>query len=98
MARLVVVLLVVVVAACSGGGEREIGQARSWSATAMLIAESWLRDEVPSPYARDGLEKAARELAGGAYPEAAQPVADLEGAVARGDRREVRRLLDELRR
>ena len=54
--------------------------------------------EVPSAYATDALKKAAGELAKGAYPEAADPVAELEVAVARGDRGEARRLLDGLAR
>ena len=64
----------------------------------MLVTDAWLRGEVPSAYARDALKKAADQLATGAYPEASQPVAELEGAVARGDRAEARRLVEELRR
>jgi hypothetical protein len=98
MARHVLALAVLALAACSGGEEKKVAQARSWSATAMLVSDAWLRGEVPSAYARDALERAAGELAKGAYPEAAHPVADLEAAVARGDRAEARRLLDELAR
>jgi hypothetical protein len=98
MPRRALVVLLLVLAACSGGDEKKIAQARSWSATAMLVTESWLRGEVPSAYASDALKKAAGELAKGAYPEAADPVAELEVAVARGDRGEARRLLDGLAR
>jgi len=98
MARRALILVLLGLAACSGGEAKKIAQARSWSATAMLVAQSWLKGEVPSAYARDALKKAADELAKGAYPEAAHPVAELEVAVARGDRAEARRLVDELGR
>ena len=64
----------------------------------MLVTDAWLRGEVPPAYARDALEKAGGELAKGAYPEAARPVAELEAAVTRGDPAEARRLLDGLAR
>jgi hypothetical protein len=90
-------LVLVLLAACSGGEEAQLQAARSWSATAMLAAEHWVRGEVPSAYARDTLKKAADQLAGGPLPEAAAPVAELGAAVARGDRAAARRILDRLR-
>jgi hypothetical protein len=98
MVRHAAVIVSFALAACSGGDEKRIAQARSWSATAMLVGEAWVRGEVPSAYARRALKKAAGELATSAYPEAARPVADLEVAVARGDMDQARRLLDDLRR
>lgn len=90
-------LALVLLAACSGGEEKKLAQARSWSATAVLVAEHWVRGEVPSAYARDALKKAAGELAQGPFPEAAAPVADLGVAVAREDRAAAKRILDGLR-
>jgi hypothetical protein len=98
MARHAVLVVLLVLAACSKDEEKELAKARSWSATAMLVAGHWMRGEVPSAYARDALKKAADELAQGAFPEAAVPVADLGIAVAREDRAAARRLLDELGR
>lgn len=97
MARRAILLVVLLVAACSGGEEKQLATARSWSATAMLVAEHWLRGEVPSAYARDALKRAADALAKGPFPEAAAPVADLGVAVAREDRAAARRILDGLR-
>jgi hypothetical protein len=97
MARHAAFVLLVLLAACSGGDEKQLATARSWSATAMLVAEHWLRGEVPSAYARDALKKAADALAKGPFPEAAAPVADLGVAVAREDRAGARRILDGLR-
>jgi hypothetical protein len=97
MARCAVLVLLLSVAACGGGEEQRLAQARSWSATAMLVAGHWVRGEVPSAYARDTLKKAADQLAQGAFPEAAARVADLGIAVAREDRPAAQRILDELR-
>ncbi len=97
MARRASILVLLLLAACSGGEEQQIAEARSWSATAMLVAEHWVRGEVPSAYARDTLKKAADQLATGPFTEAARPVADLGVAVAREDRAAARRILDELR-
>lgn len=96
MARRAVCLFVLVLAACSGGEDAQLAQARSWSATAMLVAERWTAGEVPSAYARGTLKKAAVQLAQGPFPEAAARVADLEVAVAGEDRAAAQRLLDEL--
>ena len=97
MARRAALVLLLLVGACSGGEEAQIAQARSWSATAMLVAEHWVQGEVPSAYARDALKKAAEQLATGPFPEAAAPVADLGVAVAREDRAAARRILEDLR-
>jgi hypothetical protein len=98
MARLALLVLVATLAACSGGEEQKLAEARSWSATAMLVAEHWVRGEVPSAYARNALKKAAGQLAQGAFPDAAGPVSELELAVARDDREAARRILRELAR
>jgi hypothetical protein len=63
----------------------------------MVVAEDWVRGEVPSAYARDTLKKAADQLTQGPFPEAAARVADLGIAVARDDRVAARRILGELR-
>jgi hypothetical protein len=97
MARRAAILVVLVLAACSGGEEKQLATARSWSATAILVAEHWLRGEVPSAYARDALNKAAEQLARGPFPGAAAPVADLGVAVAREDRAAAARILGGLR-
>jgi hypothetical protein len=97
MARHAVLLVVLTVAACGGGEEKELAKARSWSATAVLVAEHWLNGEVPSAYAGDALEKAADQLARGPFPEAAAPVTELGIAVAREDRATARRILGSLR-
>lgn len=97
MARRAAIVVLLLLAGCSGGEEKQLAQARSWSATAMLVAEHWLRGEVPSAYARDALKKAADQLASGPFPEAAAPVADLGVAVAREDRAAAERILNGLR-
>lgn len=96
MARRATILVLLLLAGCSGGEEKQLAEARSWSATAMLVAGHWVRGEVPSAYARDTLKKAAEQLASGPFPEAAAPVADLGVAVAREDRAAARRILDAL--
>jgi hypothetical protein len=97
-AALAVLLLALALAGCGDREAIKLQEARSWSATALLVAEHWARGEVPSAYARDALKKAADELAQGPFPSAAAPVADLESSVARDDRAAVRRQLDELAR
>jgi hypothetical protein len=97
MARRAALVVLLLLAGCSGGEEKQLAQARSWSATAMLVAEHWVRGEVPSAYARDALKKAADQLASGPFPEAAAPVADLGVAVAREDRAAAARILNGLR-
>jgi hypothetical protein len=98
MARHAVLVVLLVLAGCGKDEAKEIEKARSWSATAILVAEHWTRGEVPSAYARSALKKAADQLAQGLFPAAAAPVAELELAVAREDRAAARRLLDELGR
>jgi hypothetical protein len=97
MARVAALLLCLVLLACSKDESKEIAKARSWSATAMLVAEHWLRGEVPSAYARESLGTAAEELAKGPFPGAVAPVSDLEVAVAREDRAGAERILNDLR-
>ena len=97
MARYAVLLVVLALAACGGGEDQALKQARSWSATAMRVAEHWVRGEVPSAYARDALKKAADQLAKGPLPQAAAPVAELGIAVAREDRAAAKRILESLR-
>jgi hypothetical protein len=98
MARTAVLaLLLCLLPGCGKDPGKELAKARSWSATAMLVAEHWLRGEVPLAYARESLRKAAGELAQGPFPDAAAPVGDLELAVAREDRPLAGRILDSLR-
>ena len=85
------------VLACGKDESKELAKARSWSATAVLVAEHWIAGEVPSAYAGDVLKKAAGELAQGPLPGAAGPVGDLGVAVAREDRTAAGRILDALR-
>jgi hypothetical protein len=98
MARRAVLVLFLVLVGCGGQEEQELAKARSWSATALVVAKHWTRGEVPSAYARDALKRAADELAKGPFPAAALPVAELAIAVAREDRAAVQRQLDELAR
>ena len=97
MARYAVLLILVAAAACVSGEDQALKQARSWSATAMLVAEHWVDGEVPSAYARGALKKAADQLAKGPVPQAAAPVAELGIAVAREDRAAAKRILESLR-
>ncbi|HYX63413.1 MAG TPA: hypothetical protein VE935_04250 [Burkholderiales bacterium] len=98
MARHAILLVALVLAACDGDETKQLEKARSWRATAVLVAEDWTRGEVPSAYARDALKKAADQLAPGPSPQAARQAADLGVAVARDDRAAARRLIGELRR
>ena len=76
--------------------EADWRSASSWSLTAVAVARAWQRGEVPSPYARRALKKAAEELARGPLPVAAAPVDELREAIERGDRDAVRELVREL--
>jgi hypothetical protein len=95
--RYALLVVLLVVGSCGGGEETELARARSWRATAILVAEHWLSGEVPSAYARRALKKAADELAQGPISGAARPVAELGVAVAREDPAAARRILDGLR-
>ena len=97
MARYAMLLFAFLLAACGKDEAKELTKARSWSATAVLVAERWTRGEVPSAYAREALNRAADELAQGALPEAAVPVADFGVAVAHEDRAAAKRLLEALK-
>ena len=83
-------------AACGDANEQQLRSARSWSVTALTVAQYWEEGDVPSAYAKRTLRKAAEELAKGPLPEAAQPVDELRDAVERGDRAAVHRLIREL--
>ena len=90
------VVALAALAACGDSHERDLRSARSWSVTALAVAQYWESGEVPSAFAKRALRKAADELAKGALPEAAEPVDELREAVERGDRAAVRRLIAEL--
>ena len=58
--------LALAVSACAGqAGERlrEVAErSHSWTATARMVVDAWSAGSVPTPYARDTLEAAARAL------------------------------------
>jgi hypothetical protein len=95
MRRLAVVVLLAL-AACGDQSEQELKSARSWSATALVVARGWERGELPAAYADRTLQKAADELAKGPLPHAADAVDELRTALERDDHAAARRLLDEL--
>ena len=94
--RAVVAIALAALAACGDQDEQKLKSARSWSATALVVARHWEQGEVPTAYAKRALRKASEELANGALPEAAEPVDELREAVERGDRAAVRRLITEI--
>jgi hypothetical protein len=96
MARHAILAVLLVLAACGKDEGKQLTAARSWSATAMLVAGHWVQGEVPSAYAREALHKAAMQLADGPFPEAGARVAELEAGVAREDRAAVKKRLEEL--
>jgi hypothetical protein len=85
-----------IVAGCGGPSEKDWQSAASWSLTAVVVGRYWADGDVPTPYARRALKKAADELGKGPLPEAAAPVDELREALERGDREAVRRLVREL--
>ena len=91
-------VFLLLLAACGENPDQALRSAKSWSATAQRVGEFWVRGEVPSPYARKALGKAADELRKGPVPGAAAPVDELRDAVERGDRAAARRVLDDLAR
>ena len=94
--RCTLVIALALLVACADQYEQKLKSARSWSATALVVARHWEQGEVPTAYAKRALRKASDELAKGALPEAAEPVDELREAVERGDRGAVRRLLAEI--
>ena len=96
MRRLAAIVLLLALAACGDQYEQQLKSARSWSATALMVARAWDEGEVPSAFAERALEKAADELGKGPLPEAADAVDELIDAVARGDHPAVKRLVAEL--
>jgi hypothetical protein len=88
-------LAFLVLAGCSDP-EQELRSAKSWSATAQRVGQFWVAGEVPAPYARLALKKAADELRKGPLPAAAAPVEELIEALDRGDRPAAKRVLEEV--
>jgi hypothetical protein len=95
---LIAAALASLLAACGDQQEQELKSARSWSATALVVARYWEAGQVPDAYARRALQKASDELAQGPLPDAAEPVDELIEAVDKGDRAAVRRLITDLTR
>ena len=94
--RAVIAIALAALVACGDQDEQRLKSARSWSATALAVAQYWEQGEVPTAFAKRALHQAADELAKGALPEAAEPVDELREAVERGDRAAVRRLITEI--
>ena len=94
--RCTLVIALALLVACADQYEQQLKSARSWSATALVVARQWEQGEVPTAYAKRALRKASDELAKGALPEAAEPVDELREALERGDRAAVRRLIAEI--
>lgn len=96
MHRLAAVTVALALAACGDHPDQDLKSARSWSATALVVARAWDEGEVPGAFARRALEKAADELGKSPLPAAADAVDELLDAVERDDHPAVRRLIAEL--
>ena len=96
-----VLYLVVIMAACAGPvahAADESGQdhdkCKSWIATARMVAEAWLDDELPRHYAADTLAKAAGKLDRIAEcGDAGRSVSNLQSALSTGEEAGVREAL-----
>jgi hypothetical protein len=93
--------LAAVMAACAGpvtlaadGSGKDQDKCDSWTATARMVAEAWLDDELPRHYAADTLAKAADKLDRiAACGNAGRQVSRLQSALAAGEGTAVRETL-----
>ncbi len=65
--NLSLLLLLTILSACSSKSSsdelaKELQTVKSWTATAHLVGDTWMRGDVPTPYAKQTLSKTRTEL------------------------------------